>query len=182
VARPGGRIRPEAGQLLSLLFQPPSLAGCFVRHRCEATWSGRGTCAFPQRTGYAREHRVLERRHATSSLRHDVVHVERGFLADLRDPTVLAPLARPEPRSALQRDGDVSGGHPSAGLLFDERSSRRCPDGPRETRLAARSGEHRQTVAPHGRDRRIAVSGVWSLSWVALPGSCCCCAHAVSRS
>jgi hypothetical protein len=32
---------------------------------------------------YARERQVLERRLATGGLRHDVVHVERGFLADI---------------------------------------------------------------------------------------------------
>src|ERR1051325_11513874 len=94
--------------------------GTAVQHR--SYWiDGRGTCSLPQRTRYARERQVPERAHATGGLRHDVVHVERGFLADLRDPTVLAPLARPEPHSALQRDGDVPGAHPGAGWLFDER-------------------------------------------------------------
>lgn len=46
---------------------------------------GRGTCSFPQPTRYPRERQAVERRRATGGLRHDVVHVERGFLTDLRD-------------------------------------------------------------------------------------------------
>src|SRR5215467_5712292 len=89
------------------------IAGCRI--------DGGGTCSFSQRTRYARERQVLERRHAAGSLRHDVIQVERGFLAELRDPTVLASLVRPQPRSALQRDGDVPAAHPGAGWRFDER-------------------------------------------------------------
>jgi hypothetical protein len=72
-----------------------------LRHLTGIRIGRRGTRSFPQRARDARECQVLERSGTASYSRNDVVDVERRFLAGLCDSTILAPLARSEPDSAL---------------------------------------------------------------------------------
>lgn len=54
----------------------------------------RGSSSFPQRARDACERQVLERSPAADHARNDMVDVERRFLTDLRDPAILASIAR----------------------------------------------------------------------------------------
>lgn len=56
---------------------------------------------FPKRTRNTRKRQVLERGRTANHPRNDVVDEERRFLADLGEPTVLAPIARSQSHSAL---------------------------------------------------------------------------------
>jgi uncharacterized protein affecting Mg2+/Co2+ transport len=93
------------------VLRPCLRSGVEQRHLLTGVRIGSGLFRpLPERTRHAGPGEVLGHRRAAPSARDHVVDMERSFLTELRQPTVLAPVPGPKHDLGVQAGGDVAHG------------------------------------------------------------------------